>query len=88
MKKNNSGKIVTVSSILATFGTDAEFAYSSSKSNIIHSIPLPENDPMVRKPDITKIQKELNWNPIISLAEGLTQTISYFQEQKEIITLK
>ena len=36
MKKNNSGKIVTVSSILATFGTDAEFAYSSSKSNIIH----------------------------------------------------
>lgn len=61
---------------------------SGSKSNIIHSIPLPENDPMVRKPDITKIQKELNWNPIISLAEGLTQTISYFQEQKEIITLK
>ncbi len=61
---------------------------SGSKSNIIHSIPLPENDPMVRKPDITKIQTELNWNPIISLAEGLTQTISYFQKQKEIITLK
>ena len=36
MKKNLSGKIVTVSSILATFGTESEFAYSSSKSNIIH----------------------------------------------------
>ena len=36
MKKNSSGKIVTISSILATFGTEHEFAYSSSKSNIIH----------------------------------------------------
>ena len=36
MKKNFSGRIVTVSSILATFGTEFEFAYSSSKSNIIH----------------------------------------------------
>ena len=36
MKKYNSGKIVTISSILATFGNDSEFAYSSSKSNIIH----------------------------------------------------
>ena len=34
---------------------------TESKSNIIHAIPLPENDPMVRKPDITKIQTELNW---------------------------
>ena len=36
MKKNSAGKIVTISSILATFGTEFEFAYSSSKSNIIH----------------------------------------------------
>lgn len=36
MKKNLSGKIVTISSILATFGTEYEFAYSSSKSNIVH----------------------------------------------------
>jgi len=36
MKKNNFGKIVTISSILATFGNENEFAYSSSKSNIIH----------------------------------------------------
>ena len=61
---------------------------TKSESNIIHAIPLPENDPMVRKPDITKIQTELNWSPIISLEEGLTETISYFQKQKEITTLK
>lgn len=61
---------------------------TESKSNIIHAIPLPENDPMVRKPDITKIQTQLNWNPIISLEEGLIETISYFQKQKEITTLK
>lgn len=54
---------------------------TESKSNIIHAIPLPENDPMVRKPDITKIQTELNWNPVVSLEEGLQKTISYFRKK-------
>ncbi|AUG47900.1 NAD-dependent dehydratase [Haloarcula taiwanensis] len=40
--------------------------------------PLPEDDPERRRPDISKAQKLLNWEPNVSLNEGLRQTISYF----------
>ncbi|MCX5868116.1 MAG: SDR family oxidoreductase [Proteobacteria bacterium] len=43
--------------------------------------PLPEDDPRVRKPDISRAQKLLSWNPGISLEQGLRQTIGYFSEQ-------
>lgn len=38
------------------------------------------DDPKKRKPDITKAQKILGWNPEIPLEEGLTKTIAYFKE--------
>ncbi|MBY5956623.1 SDR family oxidoreductase [Membranicola marinus] len=40
--------------------------------------PLPEDDPKVRKPDITKAKKMLQWEPEISLQEGLKKTHQYF----------
>ena len=43
-------------------------------------MPLPEDDPTQRKPDITLAQKVLGWNPEIQLEEGLDRTIPYFQE--------
>jgi dTDP-glucose 4,6-dehydratase len=51
-----------------------------STSSIIYK-PLPQDDPQVRQPDITKIKRVLGWEPQVSLQEGLAQTISYFREQ-------
>ncbi len=51
-----------------------------STSAIIHN-PLPQDDPQVRQPDITKIRRLLGWEPQIPLEEGLVRTIVYFKEQ-------
>jgi UDP-glucuronate decarboxylase len=42
--------------------------------------PLPSDDPVQRKPDITLAQNKLGWNPKIDLEEGLINTIRYFRE--------
>jgi len=51
---------------------------TGSKSKLIH-MPLPADDPMQRKPDITVAKKELGWEPTIALEEGLIKTIEYFK---------
>jgi len=50
---------------------------TGSKSKIIFQ-PLPKDDPMQRKPDITLAKEKLNWEPVVKLEEGLTKTIAYF----------
>jgi nucleoside-diphosphate-sugar epimerase len=42
--------------------------------------PLPEDDPKIRKPDISKAKKLLDWEPKVNIEEGLTKTIQYFKE--------
>ncbi|TGD82222.1 UDP-glucuronic acid decarboxylase family protein [Hymenobacter wooponensis] len=42
--------------------------------------PLPQNDPMKRKPDITKAREILGWEPKVDRAEGLRRTLEYFKE--------
>ncbi|MBT4289716.1 MAG: SDR family oxidoreductase, partial [Deltaproteobacteria bacterium] len=54
-----------------------ELVGSSAK---IEFRPLPQDDPTRRKPDISKAQKELNWEPKIHLAKGLKRTIEYFDK--------
>ena len=51
---------------------------TGSESKIIH-LPLPQDDPMQRQPDITLAKKELDWEPHIALDEGLKKTIEYFK---------
>jgi dTDP-glucose 4,6-dehydratase len=51
---------------------------TDSKSEIVYK-PLPEDDPQVRQPDITKAKKILNWEPKVNLEEGLLRTIEYFR---------
>jgi len=49
-----------------------------SRSKIVFK-PLPQDDPKQRKPDITKAQKFLHWEPKVKLANGLAKTIEYFR---------
>ena len=50
---------------------------TNSKSKLIF-LPLPEDDPMQRQPDITLAKKMLQWEPKVSLKIGLNKTIEYF----------
>lgn len=53
---------------------------TNSKSKL-RFLPLQEDDPKRRKPDITKAKKILGWQPRISLEEGLKDTIGYFESK-------
>jgi UDP-glucuronate decarboxylase len=52
---------------------------TGSKSRIVHR-PRPEDDPCQRRPDISKAQELLGWQPKMPLREGLSRTIAYFEE--------
>ena len=51
---------------------------TGAKSTIV-SQPLPEDDPKVRKPDITKARTTLGWEPSVDLREGVKRTIEFFR---------
>jgi UDP-glucuronate decarboxylase len=51
---------------------------TNSKSKLVF-MPLPQDDPMQRKPVIDLAKKELDWEPKINLREGLVKTIAYFE---------
>lgn len=71
-------------------GNDGEFtikelatkivAYTNSKSEISYEA-LPQDDPKIRKPDLTKANKYLNWQPKMDLDEGIEKTTAYFKTQ-------
>jgi UDP-glucuronate decarboxylase len=52
---------------------------TGSRSKIIH-LPLPQDDPRQRRPDITLAKQKLGWEPKVPLAEGLKLTIEYFKQ--------
>lgn len=57
---------------------------TNSKSKIIY-LPLPEDDPTQRQPNITLAKKELNgWEPKIPLEQGLIETINYFKKSLKL----
>jgi dTDP-glucose 4,6-dehydratase len=47
----------------------------------IEFVPRPEDDPMVRQPDITLAREVLGWEPQVAIDEGLKHTITWFAEQ-------
>lgn len=57
---------------------DIVLAATGSASRI-ESRPLPEDDPKVRKPDITRARTMLGWEPKIDLKEGVRRTVEYFR---------
>jgi dTDP-glucose 4,6-dehydratase len=52
---------------------------AGSGSEVVH-VPRPEDDPTVRRPDITLARTELGWEPRVALADGLRRTIAWFRE--------
>ncbi|MDP3295451.1 MAG: SDR family oxidoreductase [Nevskia sp.] len=54
-----------------------ELTNSSSK---LEFFPMPPDDPKQRKPDITRAQTQLGWQPRVQLREGLTRAIAYFEQ--------
>ena len=58
---------------------DLIIGMTSSKSKIIY-LPLPQDDPKQRQPDISLARKELGWSPRVDLETGLGKTIEYFRK--------
>ena len=54
---------------------------TGSKSEFVF-LPLPSDDPVKRKPDISLAQKELNWTSSTDITDGLKKTIEYFKSLK------
>ena len=60
--------------VMKTIGSDSGFKY----------LPLPEDDPKQRKPNITRAQELLGWNPTIPLHEGLEKTVADFKKRVRV----
>lgn len=54
-------------------------AVTGAKSEIVE-MPLPQDDPARRRPDITRARTLLGWSPKVSLREGLERSLEYFRE--------
>jgi UDP-glucuronate decarboxylase len=52
---------------------------TGSKSRIVH-LPLPQDDPKQRRPDISLAIRELGWSPKVDMETGLAKTIEYFRK--------
>ncbi|MGA9110326.1 MAG: UDP-glucuronic acid decarboxylase family protein [Smithella sp.] len=61
-------------------------ALTKSKSGIDFQ-PLPADDPVKRKPDITLAKEKIGWNPKTGLEEGLLSTIKYFRDVLKVSSL-
>jgi UDP-glucuronate decarboxylase len=52
---------------------------TGSKSKLTY-LPLPQDDPKQRRPDITLAKSRLGWEPNVHLTDGLRHTIAYFDD--------
>ncbi len=58
-----------------------EVAKAVGRETKITNMPLPQDDPKQRQPNITRAKELLGWAPTIPLAEGLKKTVAYFAER-------
>ena len=57
---------------------------TGAQGNIVFK-PLPEDDPKVRKPDITLAQEILKWEPEVAFEDGFSRTIAWFKENTAVV---
>lgn len=55
-------------------------ALTGSSSTIVFR-PLPQDDPKIRQPDVTKAKEILHWQPVVNRKDGLVRTMQYFREK-------
>ena len=63
---------------------EAVFELTGSGSEIVNIHPTDDrvtDDPKMRRPDISRAQESLGWEPTVNLADGLTRTIEYFKDR-------
>lgn len=58
---------------------EAVIELTGSRSQLTF-LPLPQDDPKQRQPDIIQAKKVLDWSPSVSLQDGLERTIGYFEK--------
>jgi UDP-glucuronate decarboxylase len=58
---------------------DLVLKLTGSRSRVDH-LPLPQDDPKQRRPDITLARERLGWAPAVAIEEGLRRTVEYFRE--------
>lgn len=56
----------------------------SGSGSEVEFVPRPEDDPMIRQPDITLARTELGWEPKVDLDEGLGRTIAWFRDHADL----
>jgi len=66
---------------------DKIITLTGAKSKIVYK-PLPQDDPLQRKPDIALAREKLGWNPVTDLENGLQRTIDYFKNLNDNGSLK
>ena len=82
MRSENTGPINIGNPREFTIMKLAELIRNRIQPNLeLISKPLPQDDPMQRQPLIDLAKKELDWEPLIQLEDGLTRTIDWFREQ-------
>jgi len=64
-------------------GIAEEVVKLTNSKSIISYKALPEDDPKIRQPDVTKARRVLSWDPQVSREEGLKHTIEYFKSLKD-----
>lgn len=71
-------------------GNPGEFSMAELAAEVVRTVgsdpgitwlPLPQDDPARRRPDITRAQETLGWSPSIPLSEGLEHTVAYFRSR-------
>jgi dTDP-glucose 4,6-dehydratase len=70
---------IVADNFLASFNTSTSKAINCVSTRYIR--PMPENNPLLWRPDIGKAKRLLGWEPVVGLDDGLKLTIEWFDRK-------